>query len=415
MANAVTRTAAEEELLAHARRLRPLVAEQAGETEARTYFSPQLHEAFREAGFYRMLVPRRFGGLDIGLRTFYDVVKEIAHGDVATAWCLTLGTSHAANVAAIFPEETQREVFSGEFICPAVAAPSGSAQRTEAGWSISGTWGYCSGSPYATYYLGQTFGVTETGERAMLLFLVPRDRWRRLDDWGRTLGLKGSGSHSITMQDAEVPARNVLVNRWLVDTDPADNVGYSIHGNPLYTGRTLAVFQLGLATLLVGGVKAALEENERLLRTRNTQRPPIIPRAQDPLYRLWFGRASARVAAAEAALNALIDRHTALCRRTVEQGIPYQREDDLRLNIVAREAQGLAWQALQDDIFRVAGSSAALNGERLERVFRDVAMDWGHFGNSLRDWTGSEFARERLGFGGTAALKPDKVHAGARA
>lgn len=403
----------DEQLLDHARRLRPLVTEQAAETEARTYYSEELHEAFRAAGFYRMLVPRRFGGLEVGLRTYYDVVKEIAEGDVSTGWCLTLGTSHAANVAAIYPVETQQDAFASEFICPAVAAPSGQAVRTADGWSISGTWGYCSGSPYATHYLGQTFGVTETGERAMLLFLVPRAQWQRLDDWGHTLGLRGSGSHSITMQDAEVPARNVLVNRWLVDTDPSANVGYAIHGNPLYAGRTLAIFQLGLATLLVAGVRAALDENERLLHTRNTQRPPIIPRAQDPFYRLWYGRASARVAAAEAALHGLIDRHTALCRRAAEQGIPYTREDDLRLNIVAREAQGLAWQALQDDIFRVAGSSAARSGERIERVFRDAAMDWGHFGNSLRDWTGSELARERLGFGGDAALKPDRAHAGA--
>ena len=31
------------------------------ETEARTYYSPEVHEEFLRAGFYRMLVPRRFG------------------------------------------------------------------------------------------------------------------------------------------------------------------------------------------------------------------------------------------------------------------------------------------------------------------------------------------------------------------
>jgi 3-hydroxy-9,10-secoandrosta-1,3,5(10)-triene-9,17-dione monooxygenase len=66
---------------------------------------------------------------------------------------------------------------------------------------------------------------------------------------------------------------------------------------------------------------------------------------------------------------------------------------------------------MQEDIFRTAGSSAARNGERLERIFRDVAMDWGHFGNIMRDWSARELARERLGLATGPALKPDRRHA----
>ena len=52
---------------------------------------------------------------------------------------------------------------------------------------------------------------------------------------------------------------------------------------------------------------------------------------------------------------------------------------------------------MHEDVFRTAGTSAARNGMRIERIFRDVAMDWGHFGNVIRDWAWRELARERLG------------------
>lgn len=401
-----------EELVERARRLRPFLVDQAPETEARTYYSEEVHQAFLDAGFYRMLVPRRFGGYEVDLPTFYRVILEVAHADVSTGWCLCLASSHAYNIASVFGEEAQAEIFGdGDFRCPAVAAPAGKAVRTEDGWEISGTWTYCSGSPYATHYLGQSFAAGPDGKPGpLVLFVVPRDRWTRLDDWGATLGLKGSGSHSITMTAARVPDHFVLPNRWLVDSDPSSNPGYAIHGNPLYAGRTLAIFQAGLGILAIGGIKGALDEYELQIRTRNTQRPPITPRFHDPDYQLWFGRAIGRVDAAEAAVFGVIDRHVELCRRSVEDGVPYTREDDLLLNAVAREALTLAWTALHDDIFRTGGSSAAVNGQRFERIYRDVSMDWGHFGNILRDWTARELAHEHLGLLEGPALQPDRVH-----
>ena len=69
----------------------------------------------------------------------------------------------------------------------------------------------------------------------------------------------------------------------------------------------------------------------------------------------------------------------------------------MRLNMVAREALTLAWDAMQGQIFRTAGTSAARNGERIERIFRDMAIGWGHFGTIAGDWAARELARQHLG------------------
>jgi len=408
-----------EELVARAIALRPLLVERQAETEALTYYPPDVHEEFLEAGFYRMLVPRRYGGYEHDLRAFLRVAIELAAGDMSAAWCLCLSAGHALQTASLFEESAQIDLFADpDYRCPAVAAPAGMATRTDDGWILNGTHGYSSGAPYATHYMGQTFVPPKAdGEPpGVLLFVAPRDTWTMLDDWGDTLGLKGSGSHSVRFENAHIPARFALENTWMVDTDVTGGTpGLRLHGNPMYAGRTLSFFQSELASMMVGGAKGALEEYEGTLRLRKTQRPPIVERYLDPDYQRWFGKAMGMVAAAEAMVLQCAFQYMELCRRGAEGGAPFSREDDLRLNVIAREATTMAWNAMQGELFRTAGTSLTRAGQRLERIFRDMAMDWGHFGTIVGDWAQRELAREHLGVAPAAPPKPEREHgAGSR-
>ena len=84
-----------DELIARADELRPRLVEQQAETEERTYYSQEIHEEFLEAGFYRMLVPKRYGGLELDLGSFWRVIIAVARGCPSTAWCLCLAAGHA--------------------------------------------------------------------------------------------------------------------------------------------------------------------------------------------------------------------------------------------------------------------------------------------------------------------------------
>jgi 3-hydroxy-9,10-secoandrosta-1,3,5(10)-triene-9,17-dione monooxygenase len=232
-----------------------------------------------------------------------------------------------------------------------------------------------------------------------------------LDDWGDTLGLKGSGSHSIRLEHARIPSRYALENTWMVDTDVSNGTpGYRLHGNPMYAGRTLSFFESELASVMVGAAKGALEEYETVLRTRKTQRPPIVERYLDPDYQRWFGRAMGLVAAAEAMVLHCAEQYMQICGRIAHGGEPFSRREDLRLNIVAREGLTMAWNAMQGEIFRTAGTSMARNGQRLERIFRDMAMGWGHFGTIVGDWAAREYAKEHLGVATGAPPRPQREH-----
>ncbi|HKE79439.1 MAG TPA: hypothetical protein VKB54_09030, partial [Solirubrobacteraceae bacterium] len=61
------------ELVARAEALRPALLDRQEQTERDTRYSQETHEAFLDAGFYRMLIPRMFGGLEVDLPTFAKV------------------------------------------------------------------------------------------------------------------------------------------------------------------------------------------------------------------------------------------------------------------------------------------------------------------------------------------------------
>jgi 3-hydroxy-9,10-secoandrosta-1,3,5(10)-triene-9,17-dione monooxygenase len=388
-----------EQIVARAEALsRGLISRQV-ETEQRTYYAADTHRAFMDAGFYRILVPRRYGGYEFGADTFLRVAAALARGCPSTAWMYVFGAAHAVVVATLFGEEAQADFFAGgDFICPAAVAPTGSAERApDGGWIISGTWNYCSGSPYATHFLGHTLlPPTDGGQPAPLLFVIPRHQWRRLDDWGAQLGLKGSGSHSITVDRAHIPENYALPTHMSLVNVTNGTAGLALHGNPEYAGGPLSFMLFQLGALAVGMAKGALDAYEDLMRSRMTVFLPIIPRVNDSDYQLKYGEASGMIAAAEAALFGAVGQWADICAAGPEG---FTREQELRLAMISREAVRLSWRAVEGHLFPTAGSSSVRNGERVERVWRDMSTLHSHAGVAvfLSSLANREFARAHFG------------------
>jgi 3-hydroxy-9,10-secoandrosta-1,3,5(10)-triene-9,17-dione monooxygenase len=201
------------EIIARAAALREYLRDEQEATEQRTYYSAQTHELFKQAGFYRILQPKRFGGYEFDIETFYRVVMELARGCPSTGWCFCLGAAHVLQVAALFPEEAQQEIFAandGHFVAASRDLPAGTVTPSGDGYLVTGTWNYCSGAPHSTHFVARALLADAAGrtggDSPNVLVAVPRADWTMLDDWHGLLGLRGSGSHSIAVKDAQVPA-----------------------------------------------------------------------------------------------------------------------------------------------------------------------------------------------------------------
>jgi 3-hydroxy-9,10-secoandrosta-1,3,5(10)-triene-9,17-dione monooxygenase len=407
MTTTVETVPAAQELIERAIALRPKLIEKQAAAEQRTYYDEETHEEFKRAGFYRMFMPRRYGGFEVSVPTFMRVIVEIARGCPSTGWCLALASNHALMVGSWFPQEAQDEVFAGgRFICASVAAPiSEPAVKGEGGWELNGKVSFCSGIPYSTYYLGQalTQGDGDGMPGPMLLFVAPKGTWRMLDDWGDLLGFKGSGSQSIVFEQGRIPDHYVIENVSMIDVDPARTPGVAIHGNPMYGGRAMSIFTLCLAAVMVGAAYNALDEYENQMRTRTMIMPPFAPRTEDADFQRYFGGAWAKTATAEAALHDCAEQHMELCRRQAEDGVPYTYKDDMLLGCIAREVMVQTWETVQSDLIRTVGASLIKQGERMERIYRDMSIGNAHRNTSLRDWAYREIALAHFGLPGQLA------------
>ena len=296
----------------------------------------------------------------------------------------TFGASHAHVAATLFSQTAQDELFAGgDFICPGTIGPVGFAQRAEdGGWIVDGIHRYSSGSPYATHFLGHTLlPGAEDEPPAPMMFVVPRDQWTRLDDWGAQLGLKGSGSYSVKIEKAHIPGHYALPGTHIGLASVVDGTpGLELHGNTLYGGGVLSMIQFQNGALAVGMATGALDAYAQLMRERMTIYPPITPRTADPDFQFNYGEATGRIAAARAALTDAVRQW----HETAERGsAAFTREVDLRLSLISREAVRLSWSAVSEYLFPTAGSSAVRAGERIERIWRDMSTLHSHAGVSI--------------------------------
>jgi 3-hydroxy-9,10-secoandrosta-1,3,5(10)-triene-9,17-dione monooxygenase len=385
-----------EEIVARAAAMRDGLREEAADAAEHGAVSEERHEAFRDAGFYRILQPRRFGGYQFGLGTFLRVIVEIARGDPGSAWGLCLAAAHALHVGSFYGERGQEELFGpdGEFRCAQRAVPHGLAEPVDGGWRVSGTWDYASGITWSTHFMGTVF--TTVGQ---IVVTVPREEVTVLDNWGggRTLGLNATGSNSVVMEDVLVPEHLAVPYDWKeYDTDAqGGSPGFALHGDPLYIGRILTFFMAELTAPMVGGVFAALDEYEELAETRQTSFPPRMPRTESSFVQEWLGEAMGCADASEALLLAAAERWTEKGRRWAEHGEPFTVADDARIREMVQHAAHEVWRGVEL-MFRTAGSSAATRGSRLAAIYRDVSMYRTHIGAQYSA-TATSASRAHLG------------------
>ena len=103
--------AAADGLLARTAALVPMLRARAAETEAARRVSPASLDALSDAGVFRMMAPKRYGGAEADFQTQSDVLATIARGCPSTSWVATI-YSAMAWVAGVFPDEAQDEVFA---------------------------------------------------------------------------------------------------------------------------------------------------------------------------------------------------------------------------------------------------------------------------------------------------------------
>jgi 3-hydroxy-9,10-secoandrosta-1,3,5(10)-triene-9,17-dione monooxygenase len=366
-----------EELIARAVALRPMLREKRNEAAALGTYPPDVHRAFEEAGFYRILQPRALGGYEFGLETFFKVMIEVSAGDPGMGWCLSLGTGHTLPLIAHYRESVVREIFASNphFIAPHSATARGTATPVEGGYMVSGEWAYSSGVPYSTHFMGTALVPQADGQKAQIVVIIPRREYTIVDDWGGgvTMALQATGSNTVRVENVFVSKDWTAPWDWMVYANPQGSYGTTLTNNPLYLGNVSFLYHGEIACALIGAARAALDEFEKIITTKKRISPPQILRYLHPDMQRVFGECVHTVDAAEEVTLSIGRDFAALGKRWAEGGEAPTLKDYTRLAARHFTAIRLCWEAVEM-MFRSAGTTVAKKGEALQDYFLALAM-----------------------------------------
>ena len=221
-----------------------------------------------ESGLMRMMQPKLFGGSELGMSAFLDVVLEIAKVCPSTAWVFTNLASHSWNIGQM-ELQTQKDIWSKDaqaLVATGLAFPCGKAKSENGGYRISGRWPFASGIDASTWIMVGCMTESDDGTTPhRRFFLVPKSDFKSLDNW-HAYGLTGSGSHDVEINTAFVPAhRTVSAEIFAAGKDLA---GGQIHANPMFKMPTFVSFAYFLCIVPLGAAKGAVEQFTETMRMR---------------------------------------------------------------------------------------------------------------------------------------------------
>jgi 3-hydroxy-9,10-secoandrosta-1,3,5(10)-triene-9,17-dione monooxygenase len=384
------------QMLARARALRPTLRANQDRCEAEGRVPQHVNDELVKAGFYRIVQPRRFGGYEFDVPTFYRVMMEIARGCPETAWVLALTAGHPMLLAS-YPEQAQVEAYGadGEFRGPASFSPPGQAKEVPGGYLVSGGWVSASGIDIGTHFIGMAMvpPQVEGDPPSPIQVMLERGQFEIVDDW-KVMGMQGTGSKQVRARDAFVPAHRSVPTLGAVRGSQAIPAA-RLYDNPMYQGR-IQPFLIGEATAVaVGAARGALDLYEHVLAGKRSMFPPFLERVEDPEFQTHYGRALALIASAEAALVRAGEDFMAYADEAAGGGDPFSEERELSLTLVEQQCVRLAWEAMEL-IFRTAGTSASAKaGAAIGRIFRNMAVINTHPALQL-DRTAMAAAKARL-------------------
>lgn len=350
--------------------LQPTLRRYRDEIEREQRLPPALVKELHAAGFYRMVIPRALGGLQVDPLTYLRVVERLAEGAGSVGW--NLANNGVAQLVTLgLPDDGVHEIYAkgaDTVVAGTAVQGGGEAVPVAGGYRVTGRWQFGSGCQESSWMLG-SFQVLDDGRPR----LGPDGRplfWRGVfaraeaeivpGSWD-VAGLRGTGSFDWTVADVFLPERRTTPHLGM----PLDNqwsrwpgVTYDLP-SPCWVGPHHSAVITGIAR---AGIDALIE-----LAGGKTPRGRTGLLCDNPQVQDAIGRADAILNAGRAYRTAMITE----LWNTVAAGRETTLEQRARCRLASVYAADSARQAM-DLVYRHGGSTSFRRDSRLAECWRDL-------------------------------------------
>lgn len=338
------------------------IGERADEVEAARRLPPDLLDRLRRAGCFRLLLPASVGGVEAPLPGALALIAELSRADASVGWSVAVGAGGWVDLAGL-PAASFGAVFGpgSDALVAGAFSPSGSAVASDGGFRVRGRWPFVSGSPHAEWIYGNCLEETADGPQ-LRIALLPRHEVVVEDTW-HVLGLRGTGSHHVRIDDVVVPPERTTA---LFVDEPCVDVAVVRIPTP-------SLFSLAVASVAIGNAEGAVDEVLGLARTKV---PLLAPGALATS--ATFQRDLARVHGEVAAARASLQQVAVEAWDGAVAGGPPSLEQRARIRAAATLAVERSVEVVAS-AYRYGGSAAIYDGSPLQRRLRDAYAITQHF------------------------------------
>lgn len=340
-----------------------LIAERSEAQRAARQMDPDVVAALKADGFFRMMLPKTWGGYESRPQEFFAEQIRIAEADMSTAWASGIIGVHAFQIA-MMDAQAQQDVYgeSPDTLVSSSYNPVGAkAEPCDGGFMLHGRWGWSSGSGHCSWAL---LGGVIPGD-GYRTFLVPRADYAIEDTWN-VMGLQATGSNDVVI------AEPVFV--------PFHRTHHQMDGfncvhkqeNPIYDLSWAQTFIRVVNSAAIGALKHGLKI---FLETRTGAATTDMTKlAADVEVQERIARVMNTIAELEAVLFGNFDKMEAAdWKPSLEERILYRYQAAL---VIDKAIEGI------DTLFDVAGGRSVFLGHPLQNIWHDIHIARCHVANN---------------------------------
>ncbi|SFX25722.1 acyl-CoA dehydrogenase family protein [Marinospirillum alkaliphilum] len=289
----VTDIPTEAEIVERAQQMIPWLREQADAVEQARMVPEATIQAFKDAGFFRILQPRRWGGYEMSPNVLNKVLMELARGCPSSAWNVMVLGVHPFEVGLLDPRcgdelwsEDDTRLVSSSY------APFGTVEKVEGGYRLNGEWLTSSGCDHAEGGAFVGGRVLENGEQVFRSYWIQRSDFTTEDDWF-VVGLGGTGSKKLIIKDVFVPEyRSHVIGAY-------DEHSHGQVEN-LYKMPFFYVFYAAVSSVIIGMARGMMDLYIEHMVPRQNINQAVGAAVQDPFIKGKLGEAYAKITGATA-------------------------------------------------------------------------------------------------------------------
>lgn len=352
--------------------LLPLLRERRNDTRENRKVLPEARALIRESGIARLLQPPAYGGAGGPLADIVDAVAAVGAACGSTGWAAVQYVIHAFMVAQ-WPRETQDEVWGDDpknLVSGILIRSLGRYAKADGGYRVSGRWPFVTGVDTCDWCIVSGYEEGQAGQHETHRhFLMKREEVEIEDTW-HALGLRGSGTNHVRLEERFVPARRALSMEALRG---GESPGGHWRERPFYTLPSYPIFGIGITSGAVGIALEIVGEYNAIARRKGS----IMAEKDVSAFasqHIRFAESRCAVDCAKRILKLAADEMSAIAHDAHRPSL----EERARCRALATYAGNLAMDASRT-VWDLSGAASVYSTSEIGNLYTDMMVANQHF------------------------------------